>query len=680
MYAESGNSQQTSDLNFPLNDSVDADDDDTSMVDPSLLSFVEEQAELGGGSFAVENDIEIEEDPTPDLYAVLGVARDANEAELKAAYRRLSRLLHPDKHTRASAAAEAAFGRLTAAYNVLSDPHRRAIYDQYGFRGLRIQGWELAVRDKSAPELRLEYLLLKQKAREAESERLLQPTSELSCGVDMTDFFDRYLKEPPEERMLSPSLSVYDVSLSQSVTALRTPHNTASLVGQVTAHNGIGIGTLFGLWVHRLPPKTPIIGASSTEAALSYGRGGYGLGASVKLNKQLHERVTGSVGLEVASVNRNNSAIFSLIPGFSLATNIEVTPHIVTRLQYKFNLNGGFFSEVFWTSEKGERSCRVQTHLHRGTASLKVQFESLVDWPWLNPFLKPSTSKSQSSKKSPADWETNLDEEDDLVLETIPHKGRVSASLSCNTFDLLEVRIGANCVLSELSRVSSEIGVSWLRGLNMKLGLHRGDQSYVLQIKLSDNLDLAAFSYGVLIPSLTYCLVRSLVYEPWVLAQLKKAQEIRRQRLRDELQKLRAEALATQSLMQHTSARVARAEKESRGLVIVYALYGQLSPTTPSIPLTADVGGALSIDVTVPLQVMVEHHQIRLPPGRWADMQGFYDPCAGLGRAACHGRRPLRQLFVAYTFNGLPHEVCTEESGGLAIPMSKHRVDAFSAH
>ncbi|CDS39333.1 dnaJ subfamily C 1 [Echinococcus multilocularis] len=680
MYAESGSPRQTSDFNFLLlNDSIDVDDEDSSVVDPSLLSFVEEQAGLGGASSAVENDVEFE-DPTPDLYAVLGVARDANEAELKAAYRRLSRLLHPDKHTRASAAAEAAFGRLTAAYNILSDPHRRAIYDQYGFRGLRIQGWELAVRDKSAPELRLEYLLLKQKAKEAESEHLLQPTSELSCGVDMTDFFDRYLKESPEERMLSPSLSVYDVSVSQSVTALRTPYNTVSLVGQVTTHNGIGIGTLFSLWVHRLSPKTPIIGASSTETTLSYGRGGYGLGASVKLNKQLHERVTGSVGLEAASVNRNNSAIFSLIPGFSLATNIQVTPHIVTRLQYKFNLSGGFSSEVVWASEKGERSCRVQTHLRHDTASLKLHFESLVDWPWLNPLLKPSTPSRWTSKKSSADWDANLDEEDDLVLETIPQKGRISASLSCNIFDLLELRVGANCVLSELSRVSSEIGISWLRGLSMKLGLHRGDQSYVLQIKLSDNLDPAAFTYGVLVPSLTYCLVRSLVYEPWVLAQLTKAQEIRRQRLRGELRQLRSEALATQALMQHTSSRVARAEKESGGLVIVYALYGQLSSTTPGIPLTADAGGALSIDVTVPLQVIVENHQIRLPPGRWADMQGFYDPCAGLGRAACHGRRPLRQLFVAYTFNGLPHEVCTEESAGLAIPLSKHRVDTFSEH
>lgn len=50
------------------------------------------------------------------------------------------------------------------------------------------------MRDKSAAELRLEYILLKQKAKESEREHLLQPSTELTCGIDMTDFFDRYLK------------------------------------------------------------------------------------------------------------------------------------------------------------------------------------------------------------------------------------------------------------------------------------------------------------------------------------------------------------------------------------------------------------------------------------------------------------------------------------------------------
>lgn len=381
----------------------------------------------------------------------------------------------------------------------------------------------------------------------------------------------------------------------------------------------------------------------------------------------------------MASVSSTRSEL-TIVPGASVSTSVQLTSNIITRLQYKMGLNSGLFSEVFMSSDKGERSCRIQMNLlSRGTASFNVHLESVVDWPFLNPLLKVTSSGPSASKKSTSgDWEANLDEEDDLLLETIPTKGRISASISCNTYDLVEVRVGTNCVLSELTRLSSEIAVSWMRGLSIKLGLYRGSQSYILPFKLSDAWDPAAFSYGILVPNLTYALLRGIVYKPWVLSQLKKAQNLRRERLRSELRRLRSEALATQALMRHTASRISQSEKGCRGLVIVRALYGQLSPTTPGIPLAADVGGSLSLDVTVALQVMVENHSIRLPPGRWADLQGFYDPCTGLGRAACVGGRPLRQLFVAYTFNGLPHEVCTEESRGLAIPMSKHRVEAFS--
>nr|CDS25994.1 dnaJ subfamily C 1 [Hymenolepis microstoma] len=672
MYADNSNARTASGT---INDaSMEPNEDgEEDIVDPSFLSFVEDQADEE--SFYM---LEYEEDPTPDLYGVLGVSRDATDADLKAAYRRFSRLLHPDKHSDSSDAAEAAFRRLTNAYNILSDPNRRAIYDQYGFRGLRTQGWELAVRDKSAAELRLEYILLKQKAKESEREHLLQPSTELTCGIDMTDFFDRYLKESPEERIFAPSISVHDVSMSQSITALRTPNNTVNLAGHVTAYNGIGIGTLLSIWTHRFSPKTPIIGASSTETTISYGRGKYGLGLGFKLNKELFDRVSGSAGLQLASAPHSGSG-FVLVPGASIGTAIQLTSNIITRLSYKFNMNAGLFTELFMFAEQGKRSCRVQMNiLASGNTVFNTHLESTVSWPFLNPLLKVSSRPSAS--KRCADWETNLDEEDDLLLESIPSKGRISANISCNSYDLMEVRVGTNCALSELTRLSSEIAVSWVRGLSLKLGLHRGNQSYVFPIKLSEVWDPAALCYGILVPNISYVLLRSLVYEPWVLSQLKKAQDIRRKRLRNELRQLRGEALATQALMQHTASRILESERESRGLVIVRALYGQLSSTTPGIPLEDDAGGSLSLDVSVALQVMVENHAIRLPPGRWADLQGFYDPCAGLGRAACAKGRPLRQLFIAYTFNGLPHEVCTEESRGLAIPMSKHRVEAFSQH
>ncbi len=77
----------------------------------------------------------------PDPYELLGVSRDADEREIKKAFRRRARELHPDinKH---DPQAEEKFKQLTEAYEVLSDPERRAIYDRYGWAGLERQGFQ----------------------------------------------------------------------------------------------------------------------------------------------------------------------------------------------------------------------------------------------------------------------------------------------------------------------------------------------------------------------------------------------------------------------------------------------------------------------------------------------------------------------------------------------------------
>ena len=70
-----------------------------------------------------------------DLYDVLGVTRDASAEELKRAYRRKARELHPDANPD-DPAAEAEFKQVTVAYEVLSDPERRQQYDRFGLEGL----------------------------------------------------------------------------------------------------------------------------------------------------------------------------------------------------------------------------------------------------------------------------------------------------------------------------------------------------------------------------------------------------------------------------------------------------------------------------------------------------------------------------------------------------------------
>jgi molecular chaperone DnaJ len=73
-----------------------------------------------------------------DYYKVLDVARDASEADIKKAYRRLAMKLHPDRNPD-DKSAEEQFKEAKEAYEVLSDAQKRAAYDQFGHEGLDAQ-------------------------------------------------------------------------------------------------------------------------------------------------------------------------------------------------------------------------------------------------------------------------------------------------------------------------------------------------------------------------------------------------------------------------------------------------------------------------------------------------------------------------------------------------------------
>lgn len=73
-----------------------------------------------------------------DYYKTLGIPKGSNEEEIKKAYRRMALRFHPDKNKDANA--EEKFKEIAEAYEVLSDPKKRAVYDQLGEEGKEMGG------------------------------------------------------------------------------------------------------------------------------------------------------------------------------------------------------------------------------------------------------------------------------------------------------------------------------------------------------------------------------------------------------------------------------------------------------------------------------------------------------------------------------------------------------------
>jgi len=125
----------------------------------------------------------------------------------------------------------------------------------------------------------------------------------------------------------------------------------------------------------------------------------------------------------------------------------------------------------------------------------------------------------------------------------------------------------------------------------------------------------------------------------------------------------RSEAEDAIRLMTRSAETKTTTERSKNGLIILHADYGLASAFTDRgirHPEEDQHGGPMVIDVTIPIQALVQDSKVTIPGGRSkSDLLGFYDPCIGEGK----------KLRIRYLFKEKLHEVTVTDREVLRIPM-----------
>ncbi|KAI8804954.1 hypothetical protein BJ742DRAFT_856333 [Cladochytrium replicatum] len=603
---------------------------------------------------------EREEVPKPfDYYAVLNLDRNASEDEIKVSYRRLCVTFHPDKHL-TPADKEAAQGRFQAlqrAYDVLSDPVKRHIYDLYGLEGLS-SSWDVSANRSNPNDIRAEFERMKKDRQSLDAENLVKSKGEIQVAFDATRLFDPYDRLPRRRRAAGRTIAGFalppttrggwfsdgdylralpemkQATIKHSWDTKISQQTDFGVQGTAIVRNGVGVANVMGTLRH---VHSPLLWG---ELAASVGQASF-------LQAKVVKNFTGD---SFVTVNAT-FATTSIPPPLVIVTGRRLTSMITGYLTYR---TGEYSLGPWGASEQANESSACSIGLVRRNPessqqmSLEVQAgleESHIQVSFFRPFAKGRV------------------------------RGRVSVGLSTGSGVTGAVAVDRR--VSKHIRVGVGVDCGTVGGVTLKLRLTRLGQRFAVPVLLSPQLDVQVAIWATAVPLCISFAFDRLVVAPqrrnWLA---KKLREVREQNAAI-LQQRKNEAEDAVRLMRESVARKFEAEESRNGLVIVEAIYGKIPPTRrnraseysflPSFVLSGEenTSGESWIDVTIPVQALVNQSQLHISGGHSkAYIIGFYDPCLGENK----------RLLITYRFQGRLHEVEVDDTAAVAAPLRGHLI------
>jgi len=608
-----------------------------------------------------------------EYYNFLHISRNATPDEITAAYKKLSRLYHPDKHIDEKKKQQALhmFAKLKNAYEVLNDPHKRAIYDCLGKEGLQEQGWEIVQRTRTPQEIREEYDRLAKKRAEGRLQQRTNPTSRLQMTINATDLFERYLYDEWLNDYIDssvPTLEVSEISFSQTIEAPLTNSDKVTLSGNVHTRDGTGSGSVGCSLRHTASEK------QWHDFSASIGNGPtFKTDAYRKLSTHSFVNMSGS--LQFKSVG--------ITPAFNLSFGNHLGKNTVGYLTYSSDWKLSEYNDVY---ELDQEESGMSTMIVRSTEKYHMTISLQFGIPY-SYFMAAVTRKFNQEPD---------DEEDEHKTKRLKRPIKVRGAIKFGTFGAL-IEYGIEKKISPHSNLGATMLVGIPFGVTLRVKFTRASQTYTFPIHLADEVLMQPIFYGTVAPLLTWFTIQKLIIDPYN----NRKKEIDKQNLKKanllRVAESRKEAMASIDLMLERFSRIRSEEQSKNGLVIVAAIYGKVvddisgnylidfdeaiisrdnsknetkiddeGETDKYIALNLS-GYSELVDVTVPVQSLVESGRLTFFEGSKADLAGFYDPCALLHDEQKH-------LLIRYSYQKSIHQVLLQDEEGSKIPKTAHRM------
>ncbi|KAI9011516.1 hypothetical protein BC832DRAFT_582641 [Gaertneriomyces semiglobifer] len=561
-------------------------------------------------------------------YAILNVPSTASDDDIKNAYKRLCLTFHPDKHTDADSklAAQPKFEKIQKAYDVLSNPTKRHIYDTYGAEAADMQ-WDLGVRGKTREEVREEYERMKRQQRLMEEEGTMKSRGEIQLNLDASQIFDSDVRlgrfRQPQSRGLADILQLPDVTqafVRHSWETQLTGQTSFILDGNVRARNGIGVGVVAGTVRHIISPT------SWGEISTTVGQG-----------KSFEAKYVQNFTPACFGTLQANTSTLDCPPHLTAVIGRRLTKRTTGYLTYRT----GSYTLGSWGAdyENDEKSTCSLGLMHRTTSGQ------------LNVDVSAGLSHSLVSVS---------------YFHKFPRTIRARASVSLSTSMGITTTLATDKRITKHARLGLGVDLGTLTGVTFRVKLARLGQKLSLPITLTPQFNPTLAFYSLLVPlSSIYVLDRFVLLPRRKRLQREKLEEVRQQN-KEVLEQRRKEAEEAVRLMGDAVKRKTEQEKERGGLIIVKAIYGRLDkPKGLFYAEGEDRGQDEVIDVTTVVQSLVTGGQLHISGGySKSGILGFYDPCFGLPK----------RLRITYRYGGKLHVVEVGDLEAVAAPLRAHTV------